>query len=184
MGLTLVTPPTEWPVTVEEARAQCRIINADSDARLMGFVKAATAHVETTLGVSLTARTYRLTLDAFSDAIELPRGPVQEVTAVQYVDADGETQTVATADYTVDLVSSSPWVVRNSDASWPTTLNAVNAVTVEYTAGFETVPEDIKAAILLTIQHWNDVSQLEDATKAAIPPWFDALLQPHRRVLV
>jgi uncharacterized phiE125 gp8 family phage protein len=184
MGLTLVTPPSEWPVTIEEARAQCRIINSDSDARLTGFIKAATAHVETALGVSLTERTYRLTLDSFSDAIELPRGPVTAVTQVGYVDTDGEAQTVPTADYTVDLVSSSPWVVRNSDASWPTTLNAVNAVTVEYTAGYEVVPEDIKAAILLTIQHWNDVSQLEDATKAAIPPWFDALLQPHRRVLV
>lgn len=187
MGLTLVTPPTEYPVTLAEAKAQCRIVNDDSDARLTAFIAAATAHVEKTLGVSLMERSYRLTLDAFSDAIELPRGPVQSVTSVQYVDEDGATQTVATSDYTVDLVSRSAWIVRNSDATWPDLLDAVNVVTVEYVAGYDTLPadfDDVKAAILLTVQHWNDLGELQDATKAAIPPWFDALLQPHRAVLV
>ena len=129
MGLTLVTPPAEWPVSLDEAKAQCRIINADSDARLTGFIKAATAHVETTLGISLSERTYRLTLDAFTDAIELPRGPVTEVTALQYVDADGVTQTVQTSDYSTDLISTPrQWLVRNSGASWPTTLDGVKSL--------------------------------------------------------
>lgn len=187
MGLTVVTPPAEYPVTLEEAREQCRITNTDSDARLTGFIAAATAHVEKVLGLSLMERTYRLTLDAFSDYIELPRGPVQSVTSVQYTDEDGVTQTVATADYTVDLTSNRQWIVRNSDATWPTPLDAVNVVTVEYVAGYSTLPaefDDVKAAILLTVQHWNDLGELQDATKAAIPPWFDALIQPHRSIYV
>lgn len=187
MGLQIVTPPAGYPVTLDEAKAQCRVINSDSDARLTAFIAAATAHVEKILDLSLMTRTYRLTLDAFSDAIELPRGPVQSVTSVAYTDENGDTQTLATSNYTVDLTSSRQWIVRNADATYPSLLDAVNVVTIDYVAGYDTLPaeyDDVKAAILLTVQHWNDVGELQDATKAAIPPWFDALIQPYRWVMV
>lgn len=187
MGLTLVTPPTVYPVTLEEARTQCRILNTDHDARLTGFIAAATAHVERILDLSLMTRTYALTLDVFSDSIELPRGPVQSITSVEYIDEAGNSQTLATSYYTADLASSRHWIVRNSDATWPDLLDTVNAVTVTYVAGHDELPadyDDVKAAILLAVQHWNDLGELQDATKAAIPPWFDALIQPLRRIMV
>ena len=106
MALTLVTPPATEPVSLEEAKAQLRVMHTSEDTLISRLISAATRHIERIVDLSLTTRTYRLTLDAFSDYIELPRGPVQSVTSVQYVDADGETQTVSTDFDSTDLVSS------------------------------------------------------------------------------
>lgn len=189
MGLSIITPPTVEPVTLEEGKAQVNYTADDRDEYLTSLIVAATRHVEKVLDLSLMARTYRLTLDAFSDYIELPRGPVQSVTSVGYVDADGETQTAATSLYSTDLASSRQWIVRNSGESWPATLDGVNAVTVEYVAGYDTLPAelaDLKHAILLLVGWW--FSQREAVNVGNIvnevPLAFDALIQPYRRVLV
>lgn len=188
MGLTLVTPPTAEPVTLEEAKAQLNYLADDKDAYIESLIVAATRHVEKVLGLSLMQRTYRLTLDSFSGYIELLRGPVQSVLSVKYVDAAGETQTVATSNYSTDLASSRQWIVRNSDYSWPTTLDGVNAVMIEYIAGYGELPTelaDLKHAILLLVSHWfNTREAVTDKPAQEVPLAFDALVQPHRQVMV
>lgn len=190
MGLTLLTPPTVEPVTLAEAKAHLRVHHDDEDSFIGSLITAATRHVERTLGISLMERTYKLTLDAFADAIELPRGPVSSVTSVQYVDADGVTQTVATDAYSADLISAPrQWLVRNSGATWPNTIDAVNAVSVTYVAGYEELPAelaDLKHAILLLIGHWYSVRETVNVGNivSEVPLAFDALVQPHRMVMV
>lgn len=189
MSLTLVTPPTLWPVTLAEAKQQCRVSHDDENGLIEAYIKAATNHVERILDLSLMERTWRLTLDTFSDAIELPRGPVQSVTSVQYVDEDGATQTFSSDDYTTDLLGTRQWVVLNSDASWPTILDAVNAVSVTYVAGFDELPDtfaDLKAAILLLVAHWfeNRSAVVVGNTPTELPLAVDALMHSHRLILV
>lgn len=190
MGLTLVTPPTADPVSLEEAKAQVRVHQDDEDAYIASLITAATRHVERTLGISLMERTYKLTLDAFADAIELPRGPVSSVTSVQYVDVGGLTQTVATDAYSTDLISAPrQWLVRNSGATWPTTIDAVNAVSVTYVAGYDELPAelaDLKHAILLLVGHWYAQRETVNVGNivSEVPLAFDALVQPHRMVMV
>lgn len=189
MGLTLVTPPVTEPVSLEDAKAHLRVLHDDEDALIEGLIVAATRHVEKTLGLSLMERTYRLTLDAFSDAIELPRGPVASVSAVTYSDEDGITQTLDDDWYSVDLSSVRQWLVRNSGYSWPALLDGVNAVSVEYVTGFDTLPDsyaDIRHAILLLIGHWytnREAVNIGNIT-SEIPMAVDALLQPYRVVVV
>lgn len=189
MGLTLITPPTQYPVTLAEAKRQVRVRHDDEDALITSLIAAATAHIESTLDLSLMTQTWALTLDAFSDAIELFRGPVQDIVSVQYSDEDGLTQTVSVDDYTADLLGRRYWVVLNSDTSWPDILDAVNAVTVTYTAGFDELPAryaDLKHAILLLVGHWfenrgaGEVGHLVSELPFAV----SALLQPHRLVTV
>lgn len=185
MGLTLVSPPSVWPVSLEEAKAQARVLNNVEDVLITSLIKAATAHVEQTLSLSVATQTWRLTLDAFTDAIELPRGPVQSVTSVQYVGGEGETQTLDSSAYTVDLASSRQWIVRNSNARYPTTLGGINAVSITYVAGFDPVPEDIKLAILLLVGSWHKQREaVSDRPMKEVPFAVDALLQPYRWILV
>lgn len=188
MGLSIITPPTAEPVSLEEAKAQVRVTHDAEDAFIQSLIVAATRHVEKVLGLSLMTRTYRLTLDRFSDYIELPRGPVQSVTAVGYIDESGDTQTAATSLYSTDLASSRQWIVRNSGSSWPTTLSGVNAVTVEYVAGYDELPgelADLKRAILLLVGWWffNREAASEKPAQE-VPLAFDALIQTYRRVMV
>lgn len=187
MGLKVITPPSEWPVTLAEAKSQCRVRHDDEDEFLEGLIRSATTYVEATLSQTIAVRTYELSLDEFTDAIELLRGPATAVTWVRYVDEDGETATVSADDYTVDLISNRQWVVVNSGVSWPSTLDAINAVTVRYTAGYDEVPDDLKHAILLLIGHWyanREAANVGNTIPREIPLAVDALLQSYRFILV
>lgn len=156
MGLTVVTQPTEWPLTLVEAKAHLRVRHAEEDTYILDLVKAATVYLEGQFDVTLTRRQYSLTLDAFSDTIELPKKPVASVDAVRYYDVAGVNQLLSPAVYTADLSSTTPWVVRNSALVWPTIMSGINMVSVVFTAGYlpAAVPHDAKQGIRLLIGHW------------------------------
>lgn len=180
MGITVVTPPSAWPVSLDEAKDHCKIDGSAEDGYVTGLIGAATAHTEKVLGKSLMEQTLRLTLDGFNDAIRLPRGPVRSVVSIKYFDAAFSEQTLSPSIYTVDTASNPQWIVRNSDVSWPQTANAINTVNIDYVAGFNPLPDDIRHAILLLIGMWH-----RGRDEAALPhmdggPAYYALLTNHR----
>ena len=181
MGLTLITPATALPVSLADCKAICGIEDASFDARLELLRGGAHDMVAELLGCPLGESGWRLTLDQFSDAIELARGPVTAVTAFEYVDPDGNTQDVAPAAYLTDLVSDPQWIVRASDASWPETLDAVNVVTVSFTAGYTaaTLPAGLKMALLGLVQHW-----FENGPAAGVPAAVMNALAPWRKLWI
>lgn len=184
MGLTLLTPPDDEPVTLIEAKAQCRVLHSDEDTYIETLISAAARYVERYVGRSLTERQWKLTLDEFSDSIELPMGPVTAIDAVEYVDADGDTIAIDAANYTLDSTSEPQWLVRNSAYNWPGTLGAVNVVSVTYTAGFATLPAqyaDLKIAVLLLIGHWyRNREAVSEGTVNTMPLAVEALAGPYR----
>lgn len=154
MGIVVTTPPTEYPVTLTEAKAQCRVDGSAEDTYITGLIAAATDYVEQYTSHSIMEQTLQLSMDAFTDTIMLRRGPVQSVTSVEYYDANGDLQTASSGDYTLDNTHDPAWIVLNSGASWPTTLDGVNAVVIEYVTGFTITPPAIKHAILLLVGDW------------------------------
>ena len=148
MGLTLIVPPTPV-IPLAEVKLHLRVDHADEDAMIDGYLAAATGLVESYLGRSLGEQIWRLTLDGFTDAIALPRGPVGSVTSVNYRDVDGLAQVVDPALWEADLISDPQWIVRRSSAVWPVPLSAVNAVWIDYTTGYGVLPAPIRAALLL-----------------------------------
>ncbi len=182
MAITLITPAATFPVTLAEAKAQCRVLHNDEDDYINTLIAAATGHVEKMAGLGLIAQTWRLTLDEFSKCISLPIAPLQSVTSVQYFDEAGDLQTVDPALYTVDNVSTPGWVVLNEGEQWPVTLSAVNAVRINYVVGFTDVPAPIKHAILLLIGHWfeNREAVITGTITAKLPMAVDALLANYR----
>lgn len=185
MGLTIVTPASGSPIEDAEVKALCGIEDSAQDALLAILKPAAVRQVESCIGMALAATVYRLTLDAFSDAIELPRGPVSDVASVTYRDADGVSQVLNDSVYTLDLSSSPQWVVRNEGESWPDPLGAVNTVSVTFTAGYGSgtgevpLPDDLKLAVGALVQHW-----FENGAAAGVPQGVWDLLGPYRRFLI
>jgi hypothetical protein len=61
MSLRLITAPTDKPVTLDEAKAQCRqdtaSMGTDEDAILNAYIAAATAYVERYTGRALMTQT-------------------------------------------------------------------------------------------------------------------------------
>ena len=182
MGYTLVTPPASYPVTLTEAKANCRVDGTDEDTFLNGLIAAATAHVESRTGRSIVERVFDVTYDAFADEMVIPVGAVLSVDEVAYLDTADATQTLAESVYQVDLTTEPHRILRAPDASWPATSDLKNAVTVTVTVGYDTVPAELKQAILLLIGAWyrNREATALGKTPAELPNAVNALLANHR----
>lgn len=138
MGLQLITDVTVEPVTLAEAKLWLKVedgITAD-DTLITGLISAVRQMAEQKTGRALLGQTWKLTLDAFPDAIELTRVPLLAVSSVKYLDRDGVQQTLSPASYTVDATNEPAWVVPAYNVSWPETRADINAVEVTWTAGY------------------------------------------------
>jgi uncharacterized phiE125 gp8 family phage protein len=156
MSLRLITAPASYPVTLDEAKAHCRVDSVEDDTLIDGLIAAATDHIELYTGRAIMSQTWELVLDQFSDAIMLPKGPVTAITSVKYYDTAEAEQTVSVVNYALDSASDPQWLVKASDYTWPTVSDGVNNVIVRFVAGYSTVPPSIRAAALLLIGQWYD----------------------------
>jgi len=158
MSVTIKTEPAEEPVTLVEAKLHLRVDCSDDDAYITTLIKAATKHAERFQRRSYITQTLELRLDRFPRyLIELQRPPVSAVVTVKYIDSAGTLQTLSSSLYTTDFNSYMPRLVPAFNQIWPTTRHVIDAVTIEYTAGYgaaATVPETIKQAILLLVSIW------------------------------
>jgi len=160
MSYQLITAKTSYAVTLAEAKRHLRETTADNDIYIQDLIIAAQAKVEEEYDLSLTAETWELKLDEFPVGdIEIFMWPVASVTSVKYTDADEATQTVTSTYYSTDLLGKPARIRPDSGYSWPETGDVANALQVQFTTGFtspETIPGDIKQAILLTLTDWFD----------------------------
>lgn len=185
MALSLVTGPTLEPVSLIEAKAHCRIGISDDDGLLAGYLIAARDFVESFIYRRLMTQTWDLKLDGFPACIEIPTGPLQSVTSIQYVDTAGATQTLSASLYEVDSSSAVPRISPKYGQVWPSTYDQLNAVTIRIVLGYGSnpgsVPESIRLAILLLVGHWyenreavnvgNIVSEMPFAARSLLWPY-------------
>ncbi len=154
MPRALVTPPAAEPVTLSEAKAHLRVTATDDDSSITAQIAAARVWAEDFTQRALITQTWDLKLDAFADEMEIPLPPLQSVTSVKYLDADGAEQTLAATEYTVDTAAERGLVRLAYGKAWPATRAQANAVTIRFVAGYAgaaAVPGTIKAACLLVI---------------------------------
>lgn len=157
MGLTLVTPPASYPISLADAKAQCRVDGTADDALLTILISSACEYLSAYLSRSLSEQTWKLTLDAFRDEMLLPMGPVTSVGSVKYADPAGDIQTLSTG-YNIDLASDPQRVVLATTSAWPAISAEINAVEITFTAGYSSLPVPIKHAALMLISQWFDSS--------------------------
>lgn len=150
MPTRLITPPAALPVSLAEAKLNLRIDGDEQDSTIEAWLHGITAHAEHITGRSFINQTWRVTLDEFPDAIELPV-PVSSVT-VKYLDEAGAEQTLDPADYIVDSVSEPGYAVPGVGKAWPTTCDRINAVNVDVVSGYGAseayIPNGIKTYII------------------------------------
>ena len=158
-SLMRTVEPAIEPVSLAEAKRHANVVASDDDELLAGLIQAAREQVESDAGRALINQTWRLKLhDFFADQLELPRGPLQSVTSITYLDPDGVEQTLAAANYHVDADRTPGVIWRDPDCTWPTVSDVANAVTILFVAGYgdaaADVPQRAKQAILLLLGHW------------------------------
>lgn len=140
-------PPETEPVTLAEMRAHLGIGQADDtdrDTIITRRIVTARMIAESYIRSGIVTQTWTAYGDAFDRIIAL-KAPLQSVTSIQYLDADGVLQTVDPSVYEVDTVSHC--VLPAPGQQWPTPGRSVNSVQIEYVIGYATIPEPIKDAI-------------------------------------
>lgn len=176
---------TELPVSLQEAKTHLRIYSEglDEDVRLK--LAAAVEYCE-----DVTGRVLRVSHTVAQKYPSWPCNPVRldrqaaySVSSVAYYDADGNSQTVDSANYRLHQSSNAAsYLEIDSDFSRPSLEARDDAVTVTYLAGYSSldyVPNSAKMAILLQLSLlWGDLMPAElgaterarDALLASISP--------------
>src|SRR5690606_33039880 len=119
---------------------------------LTGLIAAAREHVEAVTGLALVTQTRVMRASGFADLEALPAAPVQSISSVTYLDAEGEEQTLSADDYVTALIGLDPGIRPAAGTQWPATLAARDAVRVTAVCGYgdaEDVPAPIARAMLL-----------------------------------
>ncbi len=185
MAFELVTPPTTEPLDLDQARAHLRVVDEAEFVYVRGLAQKARRYVEGVLDRQLITATWRLWLDAFprGEPIEIGKPPVKSIVAVHYTDAAGVQQTLAASEYQADLVSEPARLAPAYGKRWPVTRpDTLNAVAVEFTAGYgatpAAVPETIRQAIELLVSHWFEFREpiVTGTIVNAVPFSVDSLL--------
>lgn len=148
MTWSVTTPPTEEPVTIDEAKAYLRADGNEDDALIGSLITAARQSVESSCERALMPQVWTERQPAFPAAIELRGGLVDTVNSVKYLDAAGEQQTLDEAAYRVSSNTSTPTLLPVTN--WP----AGTDIEVEYSLGYPdaaTVPAALRAAMLIMV---------------------------------
>jgi len=161
-----ISAPVALAVSMSEAKETLRIDEDDTslDITIGIWLRGIAAEAETQTHRAFVNRSMRVTLDGFPDAIKLS-APTFSVESVRFLDPDGVTRTLDPADYYVDRVTVPGYVVPARGKGWPATEAHVNAVSVDYTAGYgptaATVPDEVRLYVLARLAEMFDPAARE-----------------------
>lgn len=187
MPTIVITAPAAEPISLTEAKLQCRVDHSTDDALLGILIKAAREQAENELGRALITQTRELILDEFPEEVCVLRGaPVQSLTSVKYLDTAGIEQTMDGADTLLDKDSSPGYLYPAYGTVWPATYAVPNAVRVRFACGYgaagSSVPESIRHWMLIAIATWYAHRESIQAGQAISLPdrFWHRLLDPYR----
>lgn len=186
MTYKVITPPQSEPITLEDARLHLRLGSDETseDALITTWITVAREYAEHYTGRALVPQTLEQALDAFPccfGAILLDMPPVTQVASIEYDDLNGQAQTLDTARWHFSDYGAARTVSLTYGSWWPPTRPQADAVRIRFTAGYETPPQAVRAALLLIVGHLFENRQdvlVSDGRAVAIevPKAADALL--------
>lgn len=208
MSVSLKTAPVLEPFTVSEVKSFLRISHSTEDILLTSMIVAARQIVEEYTLRALITQTWEMWLDAFpggrstvwwdgtleshanilnagmKNFLVLPRPPLVSITHLKTYDDSDTATTFSSSYYIADTKGTPGRLGLKTGASWPVALRGINAVNVEWVAGYgvaSAVPTVIKQAIYTIIsdlyENRGDDQKMETYD---IPSLAKRLLQPYR----
>lgn len=180
MSLEITSEPAVEPIELDEAKQQLRLDGDEEDEYVNSLIVTARKYVEQVTWRQLITATFRWKFDRLCGVWYVPRAPLQSVSSIQYVDANGTTQTLSGSLYTVDAASDPGRILPAYNQTWPGTRGHINDATIVYVAGYgddaADVPQPVRHAMLLLIDHLYKARSGCDGLPAAI----GHLLSPYR----
>ena len=188
MPLILTAGPASEPVSLDEAKAHCRIDTDAEDTLVSSLILAARLHVEQSLGLALIRQSWSLYLDRWPETpyVELPLAPLIGVDAVRLYSPTGSFVTLDPGLFFADTVSRRPRLARGDAQCWPLPGRGINGIEIAFTAGHgagaDDVPMPLRQAVKLLVAHWYEAREPvtfgDDA--GAVPLTVASLINPYR----
>jgi len=174
MNIERTTDPVLNPVTNALVEQQLFLDSGESPLVIANAIASATDFVERDTDRSLITQSWTMTLDRFPtrETIFIPKGKIQSITSLVYLDVDDAEQTlVLDTDFTVTSIGNENRIIPIG--SWPSTTNDLHdAVTLVWVSGYGLLDTDIpgwaQRAILLKVQEAYDRTDVQDAYEATI----------------
>ena len=157
------------------AKQHLRVTSDSEDALIGAYLNAAKAWVENYTSTKLARVEVTQTVCAFAVYVPLLYGPNPEGVEVSYTDADDQAATFADGRL-LDGRLYAPVT------GWPSFAEHT-PITLTYTAGFETAPGDLDAAVLLLVGEYYQNREAGNAAPA-VTMAVEALCRPYRSVWV
>lgn len=191
-ALSLITPPEEEPITLDEAKAHLRVDFTDDDGYIAALITVAREITEQRTNRALITQTWDYILDDFPQysEIKLRKPSLQSVTSVNYTDSAGIEHIMPTTDYVVDKNNIPGRIFLGFAKIWPVViLQPAAAVRIRFVAGYGSasdVPMALKQAMLLLIAQWYEnrepVVTSSRQSIVPVPMTFDYLIGPYKVV--
>lgn len=149
----LITPPTNEPLTLTEAKSFLRVDGVSDDALISALITAARLLCELWTGRALITQTWQLRLDVCPQegGLILPKTPVQNVDHIKIYDLNDNPITLAASQYKIDNVGAR--IALCDEALWGLSMRQLAGFEVQYQVGFgssaSTIPEPLRQGMRL-----------------------------------
>ena len=181
----ITIPPTSEPISLDQAKSHAKIETNEDDELIITLIEAVRTWAEDTLNRALISQTWTYIIEDFADKIPLPRGPAISITQIDYIDTDGNSQTLSSSIYEADVNGIDGFVRRSFNQVWPSTRDVYNAITITYVVGFGStsiaIPKPIIQGMLVMIAdlYEHRETYVQGMTIVAVP-FAEMLMAPHR----
>jgi uncharacterized phiE125 gp8 family phage protein len=191
IAYTRTVAPVLSPLSVEDVATHLRITDVLEHPLLDTYLRAATEHMERTLGIRWATQTWTMILDwpdvpTGTQALEVRGAPLATVTGIAYVDLAGAAQTWIASSYVVDTSVLPGRIYPAYNLYWPDVRDQPKAMTITYTCGWASralIPPPLQHALRLLIGHWYEHREATtpDAPPQDVPRGYDALVAPYKQ---
>ncbi|MDA8327525.1 MAG: phage head-tail connector protein [Betaproteobacteria bacterium] len=170
MPLQLVMDAAVEPLSISDAKLHLRVDIPDDDVLIGAIIAAARRFAENLTQRALISQAWKLVIDSFpgptligvpwgktftlpKHAIVLEKSAVRSVSAIRYLDMQGNWQIQPPETYTVDTTSEPCRITPVFGQIWPIPLPQIGAVEVTFTAGYA-VPVTFSGDTMTVAPSW------------------------------
>jgi uncharacterized phiE125 gp8 family phage protein len=150
VNYNLLTAPTALPVDYPAMKEHLRVTHDNHESLIIGYIEAATERFERDANVCLKTQTWQAFFDESEvcETMELWKYPISAISSVKYYDTDNYEQTQDVSER-IEFIKGRPAKIVHEDT--PSVYERPDAMTVEFVAGFTSIPKDILLAIKLEV---------------------------------
>ena len=173
MHLTCLVPPSQEPVSLDQAKLQCRVRHSQADDRLARAIRSARQSAEARTGRALLTQTWQQTEPRAEREIRLKRWPVIDI---QSITLNG----TALAETDWQLQAGEDPRLTSTNQDWQG-----QSLVIQYRAGYgdepDDIPEPLRDWILLQIAAlYENASPIVIGALPATLGFADLLLNDYR----